>query len=100
MYHVDLPGIQKEHVDISVLGDLLTVTALRRRIHDEEQWKAHHRELEFGKVSRSDDKHSNYIFLDCCIITCALMKTRSNECFGFHRTQIWLTREPYSKMVY
>ncbi|CAM9319849.1 unnamed protein product, partial [Ectocarpus fasciculatus] len=49
----ELPGVRKESIDIFVKGGFLVVRAERKRIHDQDTWKSHHRELEFGKVERS-----------------------------------------------
>jgi HSP20 family molecular chaperone IbpA len=50
LFTSELPGIRKEDVHISVHKNMLTLMAERKRVHNEESWTVHHRELEFGKV--------------------------------------------------
>lgn len=48
----DLPGILKEHVELTVEGPFLRIVAWRKEEHDENMWKSHHTELNSGKVER------------------------------------------------
>lgn len=49
----ELPGVNPEDIDISVVGDTLTLTGSRRLRQPEEGEKYHRRERSFGKFSRT-----------------------------------------------
>jgi HSP20 family protein len=48
----DLPGINKEHVQLSVEGDFIKILAWRKEKHESHRWKTHKKELNYGKVER------------------------------------------------
>ena len=50
---VDLPGIKKENVDITVEDQNLTITGVRSVETDERLWTTHRTELRHGKVYRT-----------------------------------------------
>jgi HSP20 family protein len=50
--HVDLPGVPKEEVKISLEGNMLTIAAERTEVRDEENENYHLKERKFGKMSR------------------------------------------------
>lgn len=49
---VDLPGIQKEDIDISIQGRRVTVSANRKEWHEEGTGKLIKTERRYGKLSR------------------------------------------------
>ena len=52
-FQVDVPGVNKEDINISVEGNNLVVRAERRHTHDIKGWRVHRMETEYGKVERS-----------------------------------------------
>jgi HSP20 family protein len=51
--HVDLPGVPKEEVKISLEGNMMTIAAERSEERNEERENYHLKERKFGKMSRS-----------------------------------------------
>jgi HSP20 family protein len=51
--HVDLPGVPKEEVKISLEGEVLTIAAQRTEVRNEEHENYHLKERKYGKMSRS-----------------------------------------------
>lgn len=53
LVQVELPGLQKEDIDVSLEGNVLTVSGERRFTKDESQETYHRMERFYGKFSRS-----------------------------------------------
>ncbi|CAM9360921.1 unnamed protein product [Ectocarpus fasciculatus] len=51
--HAELPGVNKEDVDISIDKGVLTISAKKEDRHEEETATMHHTERVFGTVQRS-----------------------------------------------
>ena len=65
-FHVDMPGINKSDIGVSIEGGNLVVRAERRRTHDMEGWRVHRMETEYGKVERSMPIPANADFKKIC----------------------------------
>ena len=51
--HVDLPGVNPNDLDISVVNGFLNIKAERRQKHEEDVGFTHNIERSYGKVQRS-----------------------------------------------
>ncbi|CAM9286200.1 unnamed protein product [Ectocarpus fasciculatus] len=51
--HAELPGVNKEDVDITIDKGVLTISAKKENKHEEETATMHHVERRFGTVQRS-----------------------------------------------
>ena len=49
----ELPGMKKEDIDISVEGDMLTISGERKEEHEEKQGETYRSERYFGHFQRS-----------------------------------------------
>lgn len=49
---LDLPGINKEHIKLTIEGEHLDMVAWRKDERDTHQWTTHRTELNYGKVER------------------------------------------------
>jgi HSP20 family protein len=50
---VDLPGVEKDKIDISIDNNLLTISSERSNVHDDSNDNFHFSERFYGKISRS-----------------------------------------------
>ena len=50
---VDLPGVEKDKIDISIDNNLLTISSERSNIHNQDDDNFHFSERFYGKISRS-----------------------------------------------
>lgn len=57
--HADLPGVQKNEIDIHFENGLVTITAEKRNSHENKTGTSHHIERSFGRVQRSIKIPSN-----------------------------------------
>src|ERR1700730_10077493 len=50
---VELPGIDPKDITVNVVGDMLTIRALRQEEHETKKRDFLHRELKYGAIERS-----------------------------------------------
>ena len=69
MVIVDLPGVLKKDLDVTMERGSITIKGERKKRHTEDSWCTHRVERTYGKVSRTvqlpwnaDWEHSNAIF--------------------------------------
>ena len=51
--HADLPGVDPKHIDVSLEGDALTITARRDETQEQKEGKSHYRERFVGTFRRT-----------------------------------------------
>ncbi len=53
MVRAEMPGMQKEDIDVSVMGDTMTISGERRQEAEAKEEDYYRREMSYGKFSRS-----------------------------------------------
>lgn len=55
----DLPGVNKENIDISLNNNILTIKAERKEVKDENTGTYHHKEISYGSFQKQVSFSSN-----------------------------------------
>ena len=64
--HADLPGVNKEDIDIKIDNGLLTISAKKENKHEQKTSTVHHMERSFGTVQRSIRLPKKVVAADVC----------------------------------